>query len=331
MDKKSDDDDVVMMISSSSLTTTRSSSSSASDGVFSLTVGTRGDDGAGAAATVRVTQRATQGELGTVVWNAAVILCAHARARSDALVRGLDVLDIGAGTGVVGFLCAMALGAKHVTIADCGPKTMRNLAETLAMARRDARSGEATTTSEQERGVIAVSVDDVGVVDEAAFDVDDGAPWMSHRHNIKLRRHLWEEDVEIENARARGDATPLRVRHWSNAGIDTNADEFAPTIEADATFDAIIGSDLLYFSSQEASLLAAIRLRLRPRGVCTIVQTLRDNNLDVFDRFVTRARKHFNVDISVINLPLDDASTLAKETPHALVDPYRLLTLTWIL
>ena len=307
------------------------------DDVFSLTLG-RGDDaasslGARGVATVRVAQKAQQGELGTVVWNAAVILCAHARRVGDDLVRGREVLDIGAGTGVVGFLCATMLGARDVTIADCGPKTMANLAETLAMYRRDARRVE-RDNARAARAIETVSDDDDDDDDDVVVlnedDINDGAPWASVRHNIKLRRHLWEEDLEIENARACGAATPLRVRHWSNAGIETNADAFAPTLEPDATFDVIIGSDLLYFSSQEASLAAAIRLRLRPGGACVIVQTLRDNNADVFERFVTEARKDFTVDISIIHLPnTDDASTLAKETPHALADPYRLLTLAW--
>ena len=306
----------------------------AMDDVFSLTLG-RGDDTASVSsvATVRVAQKAQQGELGTVVWNAAVILCAHARRVGDDLVRGQEVLDIGAGTGVVGFLCATMLGARHVTIADCGPKTMANLAETLAMYRRDARRVE-RDNARAARAIETVSDDDDDDDDDVVVlnedDINDGAPWASVRHNIKLRRHLWEEDLEIENARASGAATPLRVRHWSNAGIETNADAFAPTLEPDATFDVIIGSDLLYFSSQEASLAAAIRLRLRPGGACVIVQTLRDNNADVFERFVTEARKDFTVDISIIHLPnTDDASTLAKETPHALANPYRLLTLAW--
>jgi len=312
----------------------------AMDDVFSLTLGL-GDDGASLSSshgargvvTVRVAQKARQGELGTVVWNAAVILCAHARRVGDDLVRGREVLDIGAGTGVVGFLCATMLGARDVTIADCGPKTMANLAETLAMYRRDARRVE-RDNARAARAIETVSDDDDdGDGDDVVLnedDINDGAPWASVRHNIKLRRHLWEEDLEIENARACGAATPLRVRHWSNAGIETNADAFAPTLEPDATFDVIIGSDLLYFSSQEASLAAAIRFRLRPGGACVIVQTLRDNNADVFERFVTEARKDFTVDISIIHLPnTDDASTLAKETPHALADPYRLLTIAW--
>jgi len=266
----------------------------------------------GSTTTIRVKQKPHQ-ELGTVVWNAAVILCARAREREE-IARGLDVLDIGAGTGVAGFLCAESLGARTVTITDCGPKTMLNLAETLAMVARERRMKR---------------VDADANADADVDDRNDGAPWASKRLNIKLRRHLWEEDLEIENARASGEnVAPLRVRHWSNAGMDENVGSFAPTLEPDATFDAIIGSDLLYFSSQEASLLAAIRLRLRPHGTCTIVQTLRENTRDVFDRFIARAQEHFSVNVAVIGLPTADASTLAKETPHVLADePYRLVTL----
>lgn len=61
-------------------------------------------------------------------------------------------------------------------------------------------------------------------------------------------------------------------------------------------FDVVIGSDLLYFSNQEAPLLAAIAHRLsrrrEPRPATALVcQTMRRNNRAVWKRFVAAARK----------------------------------------
>lgn len=227
-------------------------------------------------------------ELGTVVWNAALALCETLRSGATAGrhalgrdVQGRDVLEIGAGCGTCGFY-ASALGAREVTIADCGPATMANLERTLAAYR-------------------VVAPERAGAV--------------------KLRRHLWEEDHEILVARSLGEA-PRRVRHWSNIeGVGS-----CPTIDPEATFDVVVGSDLLYFASQEDSLLAALRLRLRLDGTCIIVQTLRNNNAEVFARFIAGARTHFAVQVESVSLP--SGFPTAKETPHALLnDPYRLIIL----
>lgn len=265
--------------------------------------------------TLRVSQVKGQGELGTVVWNAALVLCSTL---TDDVVRGRRVLEIGAGCGACGFYAA-ALGAAETTIADCGPKTMSNLRRTL---REYARLCRTTSSS---------SSDDEASTDkhETKRDEHQDLPWDTD--TIHLRRHLWEEDSEILDARLTG-TDPRRVRHWSNAGGAETADGspppgFAPTLAPDAVFDVIIGSDLLYFSSQESSLLAALRLRLHPRtGVCVLVQTLRGNNAEVFSRFITDARRYFRVD--VCSVPLPGGFNAAKETPHTVsVDPYRLVTL----
>lgn len=138
---------------------------------------------------------------------------------------------------------------------------------------------------------------------------------------VMLRRHLWEEDGEILVARSLSEE-PRRVRHWSNVeGAGS-----CPSIDPDATFDVVVGSDLLYFASQEDSLLAALRLRLKPDGTCVIVQTLRNNNAQVFARFIAGAMAHFTVNVESVSLPSDFPT--AKETPHALLnDPYRLVLL----
>jgi len=268
---------------------------------------------------LRVSQVKGQGELGTVVWNAALVLCSTL---TNDVVRGRRVLEIGAGCGACGFYAA-ALGAAETTIADCGPKTMSNLRRTL---REYARLCRTTSSSDDDD-----DDDDEASTDKHEKKRDDhqDLPWDND--TIHLRRHLWEEDSEILDARLSG-TDPRRVRHWSNAGGAETADGspppgFAPTLAPDAVFDVIIGSDLLYFSSQESSLLAALRLRLHPQtGVCVLVQTLRGNNAEVFSRFITDARRYFRVD--VVSVPLPGGFNAAKETPHTVsVDPYRLVTL----
>jgi predicted nicotinamide N-methyase len=231
-------------------------------------------------------------ELGTVVWNAALILCDWLRANAGTL-RGRTILEVGAGCGACGFYAA-ACGADCI-IADCGPQTMRNLEKTLAC------------------------------YENLVAKRPGGGSFAG---NVKLRRHLWEEDFEILEARRLGEI-PGRVRHWSNVGVFENEGAgFAAPMAPTDVFDIVIGSDLLYFSSQEESLLAALRLRLKPGGVCYIVQTLRTNNAEVFARFVLAARRYFVVDIVSASLPNANVFLRAKETPHALLDdPYRLLTL----
>ena len=272
--------------------------------------------------TLRVSQVKGQGELGTVVWNAALVLCATLRELSNDVVRGRRVLEIGAGCGACGFYAA-ALGAAETTIADCGPKTMLNLRRTLREYARLCRMSSSSSSDDDD--------DDEASKDYATKQEDEDLSWDTDA--IHLRRHLWEEDSELLDARIAG-TDPRRVRHWSNAGgalAETSDGSpptgFAPTLAADAVFDVIIGSDLLYFSSQESSLLAALRLRLHPRsGVCVLVQTLRGNNAQVFSRFITDARRYFRVD--VVSVPIPTGFNLAKETPHTLsVDPYRLVTL----
>jgi len=231
-------------------------------------------------------------ELGTVVWNAALILCDWLRANASTL-RGRAILEVGAGCGACGFYAA-ACGADCV-IADCGPQTMRNLEKTLACY-------------------------------ENLIATRPGGG--SFAGNVKLRRHLWEEDFEILEAARLGEI-PGRVRHWSNVGVFENEGAgFAAPMAPTDVFDIVIGSDLLYFSSQEESLLAALRLRLKSGGTCYIVQTLRTNNAEVFARFVLAARRYFVVEIVSAALPNANEFLRAKETPHALLDdPYRLLTL----
>lgn len=242
-------------------------------------------------------------ELGCKAWTAALMLCAVIR-ENRSLVNNRDVLEIGSGLGLVGFTCASS-GAKRTTIADCGPATLMLLATNLVHYQSALR---------QQEGLNA--------------PMKSISKWNCG--NIALRRHLWEEDEEY--TAARDEQRPMdRIRHWSNVGVHdaektVESSMFAPTLAFEETFDVIVGSGLLYFSSQERPLLTALHLRLRANGTALILQIMRTNNELLFARFMTAAEKMFDVqctDISPEELP---GHCHAAEITHTL--GYKLLRLT---
>ena len=141
-------------------------------------------------------------------------------------------------------------------------------------------------------------------------------------NNITICRHLWEEDLEYLEAQA--EERPMdNINHWSKHGHSVQV----PTLDYQDIFDVVIGSDLLYFSSQEQPLLAALRVHLKRNGVAVILQTMRTNNICVFGRFVEAARLYF--DVNVVDVTAEELCGnhlhLASETPHT--TGYKLVTL----
>ena len=65
--------------------------------------------------TVRLDQR-YEGDTGVVVWDAAIVLAKYLEINTD-MVRDMEVVELGSGTGAVG-LCAGVLGAKQVILTD---------------------------------------------------------------------------------------------------------------------------------------------------------------------------------------------------------------------
>lgn len=145
----------------------------------------------------------------------------------------------------------------------------------------------------------------------------------TQKSNITICRHLWEEDLEFLQAKAE-ERSMDTIYHWSKYGHSNQV----PTLDSEATFDTVIGSDLLYFSSQEQPLLAALRLHLKQKGVAVLLQTMRTNNVCVFGRFIETARSYFDVHVvDVTPQELCDGTQLhlASETPHT--TGYKLVTL----
>ena len=254
-------------------------------------------------------------ELGCRLWTAALMLCAHVRRQQNENnnnnhnnnpllhLSHKRVLEMGAGLGACGFVAA-ANGAAHVTIGDCGPLSVARLVQTC----RAYQKATTATDDDSSNQVVAPKLCD----------------------NVTICRHLWEEDLEYLASRQEG--RPMdTIRHWSKYGHNEEVVAAVPTLDFEATFDIILGSDLLYFSSQEQPLLAALQLHLShgPSSVAVILQTMRTNNVSVFARFVEAARGHFDVEVVDVTSQELCGSLyppgLANETPHT--TGYKLLTL----
>jgi predicted nicotinamide N-methyase len=139
--------------------------------------------------------------------------------------------------------------------------------------------------------------------------------------NVTIRRHLWEEDMEYINAKEEKRSMEI-VRHWSKYGQVVDV----PTLDFEATFDIVLGSDLLYFSSQEQPLLSVLRLRLRRNkdSAAVLLQTMRTNNACIFERFIEAARLYFDVQIVDVQ-PQSTCQTVFHETQHTI--GYKLVTI----
>jgi len=233
-----------------------------------------------------------KGELGCRVWNCALALCDYlvvsssSSSSSSFSLLNKNVLDVGCGVGLGGFV-ASSLGAKSVTLADCGKNTLENVSKTLK--RYDALVA-------LNEGVTDVKSQSVKTK-ETKFDSRDG--------RVRVRMHLWEEDEEIVNAslekRSKG-----TVRHWSNASRTEDDSFAAPKMADDETFDVIILSDCLYYSSQEVPLakMLALRLKKEPSAIIVLFQTRRTTSKLVEERFKICCEMH-GLEVSVEDVALE--------------------------
>lgn len=179
-------------------------------------------------------------DIGSRIWQGSLV-CARVLLQYTCRIAGAKVLELGAGTGLCGLLAA-DMGARQVVITDCSYLALKAVLPSVLM-------------------------NDVGQRGTGP------ACWGMAGDQIHVRRHLWQNDA----ARSPGRGP---VKHWSNVPTGPWGDEGIPDeLDADETFDFIIGSDVLYFDVQVTDLLATLATRLTDSGRGLLVITQRKSGM----------------------------------------------------
>lgn len=187
-----------------------------------------------------------RGGLGTRVWRGSLV-CARALMNQAARIKDAKVIELGAGTGLCGLLAA-CLGAREVVLTDCSYESLKQL---LPSVLYNSCGGE--------RGI-------------------GHAQWGCLGDQLRIQRHLWENDIP------RSPGRPL-PQHFSNSQTCVWGSEgVTPELHADAVFDIVIGSDVLYFGPQVEALLATLSMRLVATGIAVLTITVRRR--PVYERFL---------------------------------------------
>lgn len=84
--------------------------------------------------------------VGLRTWEASLHLATYLHSRSD-MVRGKNVMELGAGTGLVSLLCAGPLGASHVLATDGLPHVVEAMEKNILRNRQALFSGEGNAGS----------------------------------------------------------------------------------------------------------------------------------------------------------------------------------------
>ena len=180
-----------------------------------------------------------EGGLGWRVWASGVVMCRELIRRTcegSLVVRDADVLELGAGCGVAGFLCAK-LGAARVTFTDYLPGLLANLDASVALQDEDVRGGPS-----------------------CAFRVHH-LEWLSS-----------DPALFAEWARRRpmgGDGSCAANASANDETVRTRA------LPSDERFGLIVGSDVCYEDPLPRALAATVASRLRRDGLCWLVLPVR--------------------------------------------------------
>lgn len=221
--------------------------------------------------TVRVALHETDyasGGLGWRVWGAARLLSRQI-AEEPSVASGQRVLELGAGCGLCGLLCAR-LGATSVTLTDALP----GLLDTLAASAR---------------------------LQSTAADTAAPWSWRAEQCLIHVRRFLWEDDVlacadapaeaekQVSGCRALSpadDPRSLLANQLRKATLEAGA---APALPVGLHYDTVLASDVLYDWGQRVPLPRVLKLRIAPGGRALLVLPIRDKTLlDAFVLQLTR-------------------------------------------
>jgi len=119
---------------------------------------------------------ASSGTTGFRTWEAALYLgCYLSSKEGSALVNGMRVLELGAGTGFVSTLCAMHLGAKYVLATDGSVEVVEDLSSNIFL--NDPQGSLRMSSMLLEWGWSSTSSDAISDPDESenSFDLILGA------------------------------------------------------------------------------------------------------------------------------------------------------------
>ena len=180
-----------------------------------------------------------EGGLGWRVWASGVVMCRELIRRTcegSLVVRDADVLELGAGCGVAGFLCAK-LGAARVTFTDYLPGLLANLDASVALQAEDARGGPPCAFR-------------VRHLEWLSSDPALSAEWSS-------RRPMGGDGSCAANASANDEMVRTRA------------------LPSDERFGLIVGSDVCYEDPLPRALAATVDARLKKNGLCWFVLPVR--------------------------------------------------------
>jgi SAM-dependent methyltransferase len=249
---------------------------------------------------LRVREGAISDGLGARVWALAHVALRELAA-NPSLVRGKTVLEIGAGTGLLG-VAAARLGASVAVVSDHEPAVLRILRACARLneggvveARSKGEDQEEEEEEEEEAGgrdgdVVAslpsVHSSEAETVDgeedhhhqqqQQQEEEEEGArraagggnranpsSWDVAGGLLRVRAFDWADSIALLDGEA--DAAPLRLVTDENDGGGGGGGG-PPTLPPEETFDVVLGSEVMYEPAHARLVAAALAHRLSPRG-----------------------------------------------------------------
>jgi predicted nicotinamide N-methyase len=227
---------------------------------------------------LRVREGAISDGLGARVWALAHVALRELAAAKPCLVRGCSVLEIGAGTGLLG-VAAARLGAASVVLSDHEPAVLRILracAHLNAPAVEQARGGggegegDGEDDDDSSNALPSVHSSEAETVDGEEDEEQEepkpphqdpsSASWDAASGAVQVRAFDWADSIARLDGEA--DAAPLRLA----LPDDEKANDYPPTLPLDQTFDVVLGSEVMYEPVHARLVAAALAHRLSPRG-----------------------------------------------------------------
>lgn len=216
--------------------------------------------------------------VGAKLWRVAKIMCERMIREREQMIQGKTVLELGAGVGACGFL-ASKLGAKSVVISDYVDKLLLNLREALALNLPDKEEDESGWTRAR-TGVRFIDWED-SVCENAQKSSGSGG------------RPSGFDDADAVGMGRAGDQprqtasseTGLKAGPPPSSALDGDSSRnVAPSVDREAKFQTIIGTDVLYEWPMVNSLSSCIKQHLAADGTAYICNAVRDQ--EMFDALI---------------------------------------------